>query len=140
MQAGGRPVLELVAERKTAHEALYTKIEQQTRQAEQDRADSRERDRLKVEEISGGLFKQKTLYDLPALVILAKREGVTVTNPEKGLLILRLDATGQEFTDAELKPNGQPFRAQFTQLSQVNKAQFNREYNAGRSPDQQATI
>jgi hypothetical protein len=140
MQAGGRPVLELVAERKTAHEALYTKIEQQTRQAVQDKADSRERDRLKVEEISGGLFKQKTLYDLPALVVLAKREGVTVTNPQKGLLLLRLDATGQEFTDAELKPNGQPFRAQFTQLSQVNTAQFNREYNAGRSSDQQATI
>lgn len=140
MQAGGRPVLELVAERKAAHEALYTKIEQQTRQDEQTRADSRERDRLKVEKISAGLFKQKTLYDLSALVILAKREGVTVTNPQKGLLILRLDATGQEFTDAELKPNGQPFKAQFTQLSQVNTAQFNREYNAGRSPDQQVTI
>lgn len=140
MQAGGRPVLELVAERKAAHEALYTKIEQQKRQDDQDKVDSRERDRLKVEEVAGGLFKRKTLYDLSALVILAEREGVTVTNPEKGLLILRLDATGQEFTDAELKPNGQPFKAQFTQLCQVNTAQFNREYNAGRSSDQQVTI
>lgn len=138
-QAGGRPVVELVAERKAEHEALYAKIGQQKRQAEQNEAASRERDRLKVEAIAVELFKRETMYDLPALVLLAKREGVVVTNPQPGQLLLRLEATGQAFTDAELRPNDQPFREQFTHLRKVNTARFDREYEADQSQTQQVT-
>lgn len=139
VQAGGQPVLELVAARKAAHEALFAKIEQQNQQATQEQAASRERDRLKVEGFAAGWLKQETLYDAKALSFWAGHDGITVTSPQPGQLRLRLEATGQEFTDAELKPNGKPFSEQFRQVSEMNMAKFTREYEAGRASISQIT-
>lgn len=137
VQAGGQPVLELVAARKGEHEALFAQIEQQNRQAAQEQTASRERDRLQVEKAATGWLRQETLYGVESLSSWASNDGVTVTNPQPGQLRLRLDATGQEFTDAELKPNGQPLGEQFWRVSAANMAKFTREFEAERRSDNQ---